>query len=123
MTIARSRLHSILSLYIAGMSCTEGSVTAASDVYNSNLQLVEMCSSEGVWSPACDYNWTLQDATVVCREVRYTSPGNKPLSFRLLTAREIFGRSTLHKSKYTFWWDIKLNAHKHSMQYGEIFEI
>ena len=40
-----------------------------SDVKNSSLQLVEMCSSEGVWSPVCDNNWTLQDATVVCREL------------------------------------------------------
>ena len=51
--------------------CTEGSVTVVSDAYNSNLQLVEMCSSEGVWSPVCDYNWTLQDATVVCRQLGY----------------------------------------------------
>ena len=40
-----------------------------------NLQLVEMCSSEGVWSPVCDNNWTVQDATVVCRELGYTSSG------------------------------------------------
>ena len=40
-----------------------------SDVNNNSLQLVEMCSSEGVWSPVCDNNWTLQDATVVCREL------------------------------------------------------
>ena len=39
------------------------------DVNNSSLQLVEMCSSKGVWSPVCDNNWTLQDATVVCREL------------------------------------------------------
>ena len=52
-------------------SCTEGSVTVVSDVYNSSLQLVEMCSSEGVWSPVCDNNWTLLDATVVCRELGY----------------------------------------------------
>ena len=40
-----------------------------SDVNNSSLQLVEMCSTEGVWSPVCDNNWTLQDAIVVCREL------------------------------------------------------
>ena len=40
-----------------------------SDVSNSSLQLVEMCSSEGVWSPVCDKNWTLLDATVICREL------------------------------------------------------
>ena len=40
-----------------------------SDVNNSSLQIVEMCSSGGVWSPVCDNNWTLQDATVVCREL------------------------------------------------------
>ena len=50
-------------------------MTVVSDVDNSSLQLVEMCSSEGVWSPVCDYNWTLQDATVVCRELGYTSLG------------------------------------------------
>ena len=41
------------------------------DVNNSTLQLVEMCSSEGVWSPICDKNWTLQDVTVICRELGY----------------------------------------------------
>ena len=46
-----------------------------SDVNNGSLQLVEMCNSKGVWSPVCDINWTLQDATVVCRELGYTSPG------------------------------------------------
>ena len=55
-----------------------GSVTVVSDVYNSSLQLVEMCS-ERVWSPVCD-NWTLQDATVICRELGYTSLGMKPFT-------------------------------------------
>ena len=65
-----------IAIIIAGhMSCTEDSVTVVSDVYSSSLQLVEMCSSERVWSPVCDYNWTPQDATVVCREVGYTSLG------------------------------------------------
>ena len=64
-------------MYLAGsrLPCTEGSVTVVSDVYNSSLQLVEMCSSEGVWSPVCDYNWTIDDATVVCRELEYTYLG------------------------------------------------
>ena len=55
-------------------SCIEGSVTVVSDVYNSSLQLMEMCS-EGVWSSVCDNNWTIKDATVICRELGYTSPG------------------------------------------------
>ena len=59
--------HSLI--WFADSSCSEGNVTAVSDVNNSSLQLVEMCSSEGVWSPVCDTNWTLQDATVVCREL------------------------------------------------------
>ena len=48
--------------------CTEGSVTVVRDADNSSLQLVEMCDSEGVWSPLCDSEWTIQDARVVCRE-------------------------------------------------------
>ena len=55
--------------------CSEGSVTVVSDVNNSSLQLVEMCSGEGVWSSICDSNWTLQDATVVCRELGYRNSG------------------------------------------------
>ena len=61
-------LHHLL-ISFTDSSCSEGSVTVVSDVNNSSLQLVEMCSSEGVWSPVCDNNWTLQDATVVCREL------------------------------------------------------
>ena len=53
---------------IVGSSCPEGSVTVVSDVNNSSLQLVEMCRRR-VWSPVCDNNWTLQDATVVCKEI------------------------------------------------------
>ena len=43
------------------------------DADNSSLQLVEMCQNKGVWSPLCDNEWTLQDATVVCRELGYTN--------------------------------------------------
>ena len=57
------------------LSCTEGSVAVVSDVNNSSLQLVEMCSNDGVWSPVCDYDWTLKDAMVVCRELGYSSLG------------------------------------------------
>ena len=63
----------IFCLIITESSCPEGSVTVVSDVNNSSLQLVEMCSSEGVWSPVCDNNWTLEDATVVCRELNNQS--------------------------------------------------
>ena len=56
-------------------SCTEGNVTVVSDANNSSLQLVEMCSSEGVWYSVCDYDWTADDATVVCRELGYSSLG------------------------------------------------
>ena len=48
-----------------------------SDADNSSLQLVEMCSSEGVWSPVCDYDWTPQDATVVCRQLGYLFLGTR----------------------------------------------
>ena len=49
-------------------SCEDGSLTVVSGINRNSLQLVEMCS-EGVWSPVCDHNWTMADATVVCREL------------------------------------------------------
>ena len=55
-------------------SCTEGSVTVTCDANNSSLKLVEMCS-EGVWSPVCDHDWTLQDATVFCKELGFSFLG------------------------------------------------
>ena len=51
-------------------NCTEGNVTVSTDGDGSNLHLVEMCSN-GVWSPLCDDDWTLEDVTVVCRELGY----------------------------------------------------
>ena len=61
------------------MPCTEGSVTAVSDVDNSRFQLVEMCGNHpffpNAWHPVCDTDWTQQDASVVCRELGYTSLG------------------------------------------------
>ena len=64
--------HQIFQNSFAGSdSCSEGSVTMVSDVYGSSLQLVEMCSNEGVWSPVCDTHWTLEDATAVCKDVDF----------------------------------------------------
>ena len=57
-----------------------------SDVEQSSLQLVEMCS-EGVWSPVCDYNWTVADATVVCRELG--------MSTGILYAMIVFGKTVI----------------------------
>ncbi|CAI8045936.1 Neurotrypsin, partial [Geodia barretti] len=51
--------------------CIEGNVTGST---NGRLQLVEMCNSDGVWSPLCDNEWTQEDATVVCRELGYQEP-------------------------------------------------
>jgi tetrahydromethanopterin S-methyltransferase subunit F len=51
--------------------CIEGNVTGST---NACLQLVEMCNSDGVWSPICDNEWTQEDATVVCRELGYQEP-------------------------------------------------
>ena len=55
----------------ADSGCFEGNVTAVSDVNNSSLQLVEMCSSKGVWSSLCNNNLTLEDATDVCTKLGY----------------------------------------------------
>ena len=56
-------------------------MTVVRDEYNNSPQLVEFCS-EGVWSPVCDYNWTLQDATVICRELGYTYLGKAKHTLR-----------------------------------------
>ena len=50
------------------------------DAVNSGLQLVEMCDSEGVWSPPCDVHWSLEDATVICRELGYSVFGMSDIS-------------------------------------------
>lgn len=41
-----------------------------SGVGRNSLPLVEMYS-KGMWSPVCDNNWTVADATVACRELGY----------------------------------------------------
>ena len=82
-------------------------MTVVSDVNNSSLQLVEMCTSKRVWSPVCDNNWTLQDATVVCRELskglcRYKGQSYiivSMLSYILITyssshAKKLYSRNT-----------------------------
>ena len=58
-------------------SCEDGIIYVRNSTSGDGTgsQLVEMCS-EGVWSPVCDYNWTVADATVVCRELRYKDSGN-----------------------------------------------
>ena len=65
----------ILTNSIASSSCEDGSVTLSHGVDRSGLQLVEICS-KGVWSPVCDHNWTLADASVACRELGHNEPGN-----------------------------------------------
>ena len=68
----------VLSCFVfsANSRCSEGSATVVRDSSNSSLQLVEMCSNEGVWSPVCDHDWTLEDATVVCTELGYNNSGD-----------------------------------------------
>ena len=51
-------------------SCEDGSLTLSRGMNRSSVQLVEMCS-EGVWSPVCDHNWTVADASVACKELGY----------------------------------------------------
>ncbi|CAI8034438.1 hypothetical protein GBAR_LOCUS19387, partial [Geodia barretti] len=57
-----------MMIYSIISECIEGNVTGST---NGHLQLVEMCNSDGVWSPICDNEWTQEDATVVCRELGY----------------------------------------------------
>ena len=66
--------HTLFPVVATNNSCVDGSVSLVSDVEHSSLQLVEMCS-EGVWSPVCDYNWTVSDAAVVCKESGYSKQG------------------------------------------------
>ena len=63
-------------MFLAGRaSCTEDSVIVISGVSNKDLHLVGMCSSGKMWCPMCDYNWTTEDAMVICRELGYSLVG------------------------------------------------
>ena len=77
-------------------SCSEGSVTVVSDVSGSSLQLVEMCSNEGVWCPVCDNNWTLEDATAVCKDFNGITTKRQTVSD--CVNNDI--RTTYHRSRY-----------------------
>ena len=67
----------MLFVSVVSNSCEDGRVYLENSTSGdeSGPKLVEMCS-EGVWSPVCDYNWTVADATVVCRELGYKDSGN-----------------------------------------------
>ena len=59
----------VITIYTAD-SYEDGSLTLVRGVGRNSLPLVEMYS-KGVWSPVCDHNWTMADATVACRELGY----------------------------------------------------
>lgn len=59
--------------------CTSGDVRLSG--YSSLLQgRVEVCL-DGVWGTVCNSGWGTADASVVCRQLGYSSTGNVHLHF------------------------------------------
>lgn len=57
------------------VQCTEDSVELNEGSNNSSYSLVEMCSG-GKWMSACDHTeWTEEDATTICHQVRHATKG------------------------------------------------
>ena len=66
-----NQLFSNVSLYDNLENCTNGDVrlVGGSDDYEGNVQV---CSS-GKWGYVCDTNWDSNDATVVCKQLGYST--------------------------------------------------
>lgn len=54
--------------------CTEGDIRLQGS-YSSLEGRVEMCSAGGVWTTVCDNSWDKPEATVVCRQLGFSSSG------------------------------------------------
>lgn len=50
-------------------------MTTVNDMQGSSLQLVQICGEGGNWAALCDNEWTAHDATIICRELNYSSVG------------------------------------------------
>ena len=89
-------LHILFASAVSN-SCEDGRIYVKNSTSGDGTgsQLVEMCS-EGVWSPVCDYNWTVADATVVCRELGYKDSGNKIYKKQTSVYTHIYNNFKVH---------------------------
>jgi hypothetical protein len=59
----------IMNISILLLGCMDGSVRLVDgDNYNATAGRVEYCVG-GLWGTVCNYEWSLGDATVVCRQL------------------------------------------------------
>ena len=67
--------------------CTTGQVRlAGGNIPNEGR--VEICMNN-VWGTVCDEGWSSADATVVCRELGYSTQGQKPVQIYLFVKSQL----------------------------------
>ena len=59
------------SAVCSGVQCTDGTVRLMNGTHANNGR-VEVCHL-GVWGSVCDDDWDVRDATVVCRQLNFTT--------------------------------------------------
>ena len=72
--------HAITPVHVSDSAdCTSGDIRLSG--YSSLLQgRVEVCL-DGVWGTVCNSGWGTADASVVCKQLGYSSAGNHKIIF------------------------------------------